>query len=52
MQLHGGYGFSREYPVERIYRDARVLTIYEGTSEVQRMVLARLLKDLPSTATA
>lgn len=50
VQLHGGYGFSRDYAVERIYRDARVLTIYEGTSEVQRLVLARLLKELPSTA--
>lgn len=50
VQLHGGYGYSREYPVERLYRDARVLTIYEGTSEVQRMVLGRMLKDLDSTA--
>ncbi len=52
VQLHGGYGYSREYPVERLYRDARVLTIYEGTSEVQRMVLARVLKELDSTAPA
>lgn len=50
VQLHGGYGYSREYSVERLYRDARVLTIYEGTSEVQRMVLARLLKEMDSTA--
>lgn len=50
VQLHGGYGYSREYTVERLYRDARVLTIYEGTSEVQRMVLARVLKELDSTA--
>lgn len=50
VQLHGGCGYSRDYPVERLYRDARVLTIYEGTSEVQRMVLGRLLKDLDSTA--
>ncbi|MBE9542145.1 MAG: acyl-CoA dehydrogenase [Proteobacteria bacterium] len=40
LQIHGGYGYSREYPVERYYRDARVLTIYEGTSEVQRIVIA------------
>lgn len=52
VQLHGGYGYSREYTVERLYRDARVLTIYEGTSEVQRMVLARVLKELNSTAPA
>lgn len=52
VQLHGGYGYSREYTVERLYRDARVLTIYEGTSEVQRMVLARVLKELDSTAPA
>ena len=46
LQVHGGYGYSREFPVERLYRDARVLTLYEGTSEVQRMVIARrLLKD-------
>jgi alkylation response protein AidB-like acyl-CoA dehydrogenase len=41
MQIHGGYGYSREYPVERMYRDARLMTIGEGTSEVQRMVIAR-----------
>jgi alkylation response protein AidB-like acyl-CoA dehydrogenase len=40
-QIFGGYGFSREYPVERYYRDARVTTIYEGTSEIQRMVIAK-----------
>ena len=43
VQIHGGYGFSREFPVERLYRDARVTTIYEGTSEIQRMVIAREL---------
>jgi alkylation response protein AidB-like acyl-CoA dehydrogenase len=41
IQVHGGYGYSREYPVERIYRDARLMTIGEGTSEIQRMVIAR-----------
>jgi len=41
IQIHGGYGYSREYPVERFYRDARLMTIGEGTSEVQRMVIAR-----------
>jgi alkylation response protein AidB-like acyl-CoA dehydrogenase len=41
IQIHGGYGYSREYPVERMYRDARLMTIGEGTSEVQRMVIAR-----------
>jgi len=43
IQIHGGYGYSREYPVERIYRDARLMTIGEGTSEIQRMVIARKL---------
>ncbi|MGD8564218.1 MAG: acyl-CoA dehydrogenase family protein [Desulfarculaceae bacterium] len=38
--MHGGYGYSNEYPVERHYRDARVFTIYEGTSEIQRMVIS------------
>jgi butyryl-CoA dehydrogenase len=41
IQIHGGYGYSREYPVERIYRDARLMTIGEGTSEIQRMVIAK-----------
>ena len=41
LQIHGGYGYSSEYPVERIYRDARLMTIGEGTSEIQRMVIAR-----------
>ena len=40
LQLHGGYGYSREYPVERFYRDARITEIYEGTSEIQRLVIA------------
>jgi alkylation response protein AidB-like acyl-CoA dehydrogenase len=41
LQIHGGYGYSREYPVELTYRDARLMTIGEGTSEIQRMVIAR-----------
>ncbi len=41
IQIHGGYGYSREYPVERIYRDARLMTIGEGTSEMQRLVISR-----------
>lgn len=41
IQILGGYGYSRDYPVERIYRDTRLMTIGEGTSEVQRMVIAR-----------
>jgi len=46
LQIHGGYGYTKEYPVERFYRDARVFTIYEGTSEIQRIVIANhLLKD-------
>jgi len=52
VQVHGGYGFSREFAVERLYRDARVTTIYEGTSEVQRMVIARALRDLQTTSPA
>jgi alkylation response protein AidB-like acyl-CoA dehydrogenase len=45
VQIHGGYGFIREYKVERIYRDCRVFTIFEGTSQVQKMVIAgNLLK--------
>ena len=46
VQVHGGYGYIDEFPVERHYRDARVTTIYEGTSEIQRLVIAReLLRD-------
>jgi alkylation response protein AidB-like acyl-CoA dehydrogenase len=41
MQVHGGYGYTREFPVERYLRDVRVTTIYEGTSEIQRLVIAR-----------
>jgi len=41
VQIHGGYGYLDEFPVERLFRDARVQTIYEGTSEIQRIVIAR-----------
>ena len=40
LQVHGGYGYTKDFPVERLYRDARVLTIYEGTSEIQKMVIS------------
>ena len=46
LQIHGGYGFTKEYPAERFYRDARVFTIYEGTSEIQRVVISNhILQD-------
>jgi butyryl-CoA dehydrogenase len=41
VQIHGGYGYTKSYPVERFYRDARVTRIYEGTSEIHRIVIAR-----------
>jgi alkylation response protein AidB-like acyl-CoA dehydrogenase len=41
IQIHGGYGYTKDYPVERYYRDARITEIYEGTSEMQRIVIAR-----------
>ena len=44
VQLFGGYGYTRDYPVERMMRDAKITEIYEGTSEVQRMVIAANLK--------
>jgi alkylation response protein AidB-like acyl-CoA dehydrogenase len=43
IQVHGGYGYVSDFPVERIYRDVRVCQIYEGTSEVQRLVISRAL---------
>jgi alkylation response protein AidB-like acyl-CoA dehydrogenase len=43
MQILGGNGFTREYPVERMARDARIYTIFEGTSEIQRLVIARTI---------
>jgi alkylation response protein AidB-like acyl-CoA dehydrogenase len=43
IQIHGGYGYIKEYPVERLLRDAKITEIYEGTSEVQRIVIAREL---------
>ena len=41
VQIHGGYGFVKEYHVERLMRDAKITQIYEGTSEVQRIVISR-----------
>jgi acyl-CoA dehydrogenase len=41
VQVYGGYGFIKEYPVEKLMRDAKVLQIYEGTSQIQRMVIAK-----------
>jgi butyryl-CoA dehydrogenase len=43
LQIHGGYGYTKAYPIERLYRDAKVCEIYEGTSEIQRIVIARSL---------
>ncbi len=50
LQMHGGYGYCSEYPIERHYRDARVFTIYEGTSEIQRVVISNNLLG-PATRT-
>ena len=47
VQIHGGYGYLEDYPVERYYRDARITQIYEGSSEIQRMLIARELKNYP-----
>jgi alkylation response protein AidB-like acyl-CoA dehydrogenase len=43
IQIHGGYGYTKEFPVERFFRDAKITQIYEGTQEVQRIVIARSL---------
>jgi alkylation response protein AidB-like acyl-CoA dehydrogenase len=44
IQIHGGYGYVREYEVERMYRDAKITEIYEGTSEVQRIIIGRQIQ--------
>ena len=41
VQIHGGYGYSSEFPVERYFRDARVCSIYEGTNEIQKIIIAK-----------
>jgi len=41
VQVHGGYGYSKEYPVEKLYRDSRIFQIYEGTSQIQRLIISR-----------
>jgi len=43
IQIHGGYGYTADFPVERIYRDVRVCQIYEGTSDIQKLLIARSL---------
>jgi alkylation response protein AidB-like acyl-CoA dehydrogenase len=43
VQCHGGYGFIQDFPVERLYRDAKITQLYEGTSEIQRLVIAATL---------
>jgi alkylation response protein AidB-like acyl-CoA dehydrogenase len=43
LQIHGGYGYSKEFLIEQLYRDARAFSIYEGTSEIQRLVISRYL---------
>ena len=49
LQIHGGYGYIKDYPVEKFYRDIKLCTIGEGTSEIQRVVIARqLLADSPN----
>ena len=49
IQIHGGYGYLEAYTVERLYRDARITQIYEGTSEIQRMLIARKLIEAAET---
>ena len=46
LQMHGGYGYTKEYPVERMYRDVKLCEIGEGTSEIQRLIIARNLLDV------
>lgn len=41
LQIHGGYGYMKDFPIERMYRDAKITEIYEGTSEIQKLVISR-----------
>ena len=50
LQIHGGYGYTKEFQVERYYRDAKITEIYEGTSEIQRIVIAREILGLQQRA--
>ena len=52
IQILGGYGYTKEFPVERYYRDAKITEIYEGTSEIQRLVIARSILGLQERALA
>lgn len=47
IQIHGGYGYLEDFPVEKYYRDARITQIYEGSSEIQRLLIARELAHYP-----
>jgi len=47
VQIFGGYGFIKDYPVEKFYRDSKLCTIGEGTSEIQRMIIARQILEKP-----
>ena len=51
VQVHGGYGYIKEYPVERFFRDAKITQIYEGTSQIQRLVIAPVAPGGPVIAT-
>jgi acyl-CoA dehydrogenase len=56
VQVYGGYGFIKEYPVEKLMRDAKIMQLYEGTSQIQRLVIAREIlmprKEAPASAPA
>lgn len=49
LQLHGGYGYIKDYAIERMYRDARIMRVYEGSSEIQKIVISReVIKEYPA----
>jgi len=46
VQIHGGYGYNKDYPVEKLFRDAKIFQIYDGTSQIQRIISREIMKEV------